>query len=169
VNCLGFLKKSKVVPTKNNLVEAADYGFFLKLFLLHCHNNRWREKGSKPPTLVELPAPPSVSTFSILIYHIPLSVLDSKENCHCNCPRFTEALFYTNKYNLVNVAGNRGHDVAVAVFVFLRGSRRRCSVDGDAKWERRGGRSGRVGLIVVGVPWVTSPPSPSSSVGHVAV
>ena len=71
MNCLGFIKESKVVPTKNNLVEVVDYEFFLKLFLLHCHNNQWREKGRKPPTIVEIQAP-------------PMTFVDNKENWHSN-------------------------------------------------------------------------------------
>lgn len=44
MNCLGFLEKTKVVPTKDNTVETADYRFFLKPFLVHRHNNGGKRK-----------------------------------------------------------------------------------------------------------------------------
>ena len=31
---LGFFKETEIVPTENNLIEAADYRFFLKLFFV---------------------------------------------------------------------------------------------------------------------------------------
>lgn len=61
MNCLGFLEKTKVVPTKDNTVETADYRFLLKPFLVHRHNNggkrkqlntREKRKGFKRKTLV---------------------------------------------------------------------------------------------------------------------
>jgi hypothetical protein len=44
MNCLGFLKKSNAIPTKNNPVKAMDYSFFLKFFLIQRHKNEVKRK-----------------------------------------------------------------------------------------------------------------------------
>jgi hypothetical protein len=49
MNCLGFLKKSNAIPTKNNPVKAMDYSFFLKFFLIQRHKNEVNERESAKP------------------------------------------------------------------------------------------------------------------------